>query len=67
METTLSAEDLLKETSARVMRGCKIQCEGPKVVARLKEHVHSSMLQILLVSYCIIGGDMFVYEGMIWA
>jgi hypothetical protein len=29
-------KNLLKETSVRVMRGCKIQREGPKVVARLK-------------------------------
>lgn len=31
----VSAENLPKETSARVMRGCKMQCEGPKTVAGL--------------------------------
>ena len=35
----VSAENLPKETSARVIRGCKPQCEGPKVVAGLKQGI----------------------------
>jgi hypothetical protein len=63
----VSTENLPKETLARVMRGCKPQCEGPKVVAGLKQGIFTlQCYKLLLVSDGIISSSTFDAER-IWA